>query len=584
MSIALINPYVLEFVPVIERMFLTAGYNAGEGTSTSTTFTARQTLSTTETSGEDYVAFWQIMHGIAATNADSRAQLFETSVRQLQNIEPQDTTDVFSSGGAFPYTSNGAAKTFQIQTSGESTSTHNFSGRALNLLQLDPSELWAFNATQSTTTSTTFTNRVSVTISEPGDYFIIASASAGNASADFRIFDGTTGYGSLTDSMGQDATTYSPYWHVVKLTGLTNETISLQWRSNGGGTAGIRQASIIALKADKFENTYYANDTTTTSTTSNTYVSAFNNTFNIVNPQNYHLVLGSAMLSGSATNSSVQTQLVNTTRNINLCTPHYREMNATSEWYPTVVARIVSFADSTINLSWEFESESNNQAQMRDKTIAIFDLGVQAPPIAFVGSTTVSNTATIPLPDTIEVGDLVIIASFSDNTAQTAATGYSVVSALLNYPPNDTVNTVNYQWCYKFMGATPDTEATGLSTDAIHIAMAFRDIDQSTTFANTIFGFDSTSGMPLVTDSEITDVKGIFLALAFLDDDSIASTVTPPDGFTLIRAEDTGQAGTIMAAYKRVDATGTTESITGLSFAGSGTDAWVSITIPLRQV
>ena len=561
MSITLINHFILTPIVEVIRNFFTNGYNSGRLSTTSTAYVAAQTLTTTEISGTDYVAFWQATVDNNSVSLDSRTQLFETSVRQLNAIESQDATDALSVGGAYAY-AGGTDKTFQIQYSSEGTNLMGIAGRALNVLALDPSDKWAHNA--GTTNATA--NAVSVTITEPGDYFVIGTGVVG-AGDSAEIFDGSTSYGAIGLSMNQDATTVSAFWHIEKLT-LTNETLSVRC------TLGfVREASIIALKADKFKNTYWFSDGgATVTTTSNTFVTAQTNTFTIANPGNYHLVLGCGQIQSSATNSSAGAKLINTSRNINYNVSHFRENNNAAEWYPTVVARLTTFVDPTPTLEWQFYSESNNTARLRDARIAIFDLGIAAPPSYFIASTSIVNSTTLDISDQTEEGDIVVVASHSTNTAPNTPTGFTDIE-------NSNLNTVFYQSSYKVMGVTPDTVISGLTANANmkHIAMVFRYVDTANVLDVAVVTTTNTSQTP--DPGSITSTnRSIILAIGYLDDDAVTVDVTAPVGFTLCGVEQA--SGTIMAAYKIQDAAGTEDPG---AFTG-GTDAWVANTIALRLV
>jgi hypothetical protein len=574
MSIFLINPYILSpFVPpsFIEREFFASGYNAARVTTSSTTYSAVTSVSTTEVSGSNYAAFWQGTFDNNVASSDGRAQLFETSARQLANMEPQDITDAFSVGGIYPY-EGGTNKTFQIQHSSESGSTTGIAGRALNVLKLDASDKFAYNS--GTTNATA--DAVSVTITEPGDYLVIGSCMVG-ANDNVGIFDGVNTYGALGVSFNQDGSTFSPFWHMVKLT-LTNETLSVRV------TVGqVRQSSILALKLDKFENAYYAEQTTQASTTSTTLTNAFSNVFSVANPANYHLILGCAQLQSNSTSASAGATLSNITRNLDYSVLHFREANATTEWYPTVVARISSFATSTPEIGWEYLAESGATARLRNMAIAILDLGIVAPPISFIGSTSVTNSTTLTLPDQTEKDDLVIVASHSSTTTVAVPTGYTSINA-------GTQNNVRYQCSFKYV-VNPADSITGLTagTNVKHIAMVFRDIIPSYS-ASSLPSNIVTTGATGAPNPGLLEVLAsgnkVFVSIGFLNNDNVLVDVTPPDGYTTAIAREA--TGTIMGAYKRYS--GPEFSINLLSEdpdafgIGAGTDAWVAMNIALNQI
>jgi hypothetical protein len=100
-------------------------------------------------------------------------------------------------------------------------------------------------------------------------------------------------------------------------------------------------------------------------------------------------------------------------------------------------------------------------------TFALRPVAGAIPQISYIGQTQ-STTTSITLPTGLQENDLVVIASASDGTAQTLPVGYT-------NGQNGNV-AVQYRWSYKFMGATPDTTATGLSPTSVHIAFVFRGV------------------------------------------------------------------------------------------------------------
>lgn len=205
--------------------------------------------------------------------------------------------------------------------------------------------------------------------------------------------------------------------------------------------------------------------------------------------------------------------------------------------------------------------------------------GIQNSPVSpsFVGATGLIQGDTITLPTELEPGDLVIVATTSDNAATTIPTGYTSGQ-------RGTVNSVNYQWSYKVMADPVDISAGGLLNNAraCHIAIAFRGVDPDNIFdvaSPTITTF--TSGMPNPPAITTVTDKTTIIALGFLDDDRVAAAVVPPSGYTLAIASQSRLAGaTMMAAYKELSSTATEDP--GAFSATGGNDSWVGATIALK--
>lgn len=376
MSIFLINPFVYSAAPPpsLARTFFQSTYNGTRATTTSTAYVTRATESPTLPQSQELAVFWQAVIDSSVVNSDTRARLFETSARQTFNIESQDATDRHSVGGMRGFLTGFTPSTYEIQYSAEG-GTAGINATSLVGIIMASNDRLSYDATSTTGTASPGTEIVPINPIAGGEYIIVASAevdAAGNAA----LYDGTTLYGQLGVAMNQDATTWSPYWHVQRLTGLTGlETISV--RAIGTGSV-LRNTSIVAFESAGFENVYYTDAAATTTTTSTTYTSALSNTFNIVNPGNYHLILASAMINNNTTATSTQARLFNTTESVSYNVEQIREPNATTEWYPTIVARIVTFTGASNTIQWQYRTETGGTATsgMKNKSIAIFDLGV----------------------------------------------------------------------------------------------------------------------------------------------------------------------------------------------------------------
>jgi hypothetical protein len=110
-----------------------------------------------------------------------------------------------------------------------------------------------------------------------GDYIILATASLDGSSTryDFkcRLLVNTTTHSKCNIEPVVAANRYS--WETIVRVSLTvaSHTIKIQYCSESrSATAGIRNATIIALRADQFENNYYAEENARTTTKSRSYV------------------------------------------------------------------------------------------------------------------------------------------------------------------------------------------------------------------------------------------------------------------------------------------------------------------------
>ncbi len=184
-----------------------------------------------------------------------------------------------------------------------------------------------------------------------------------------------------------------------------------------------------------------------------------------------------------------------------------------------------------------------------------------------------ANTDIITLPPGLETGDIILVASVSDGGTMNIPSGYTSISSSSTGSPS-------YQLSYKRVGATPDTQVTGLSPSGLtdtgsaggpgnpagvsHIALVFRGTSTTinpritTSTANN----NNTSPNPPSISSLING--DAVVAFGFLDDKSITS-ITPPTGYTVARNQAVGSdpdsniEATLMSAYRILSSTSGTE-------------------------
>ena len=324
-------------------------------------------------------------------NSDSGSVPVETAL-QTFNMEPQDTTDIMSSGGMVALTSGfNSTANFITQISSETAGTTvNYNNSALLRLRLGSGSSSVRNTSTVTATTTTV---VAESLSIPNlsfgndrDYLVIASAEVNLSSSSgttsfirmatqgFNTFLGTWGdtatYGSLSPVPTIDTTNYSPYFHIEKISiasGLgSSRRVALQIFSNAG-TVSVRNMSIMLL--DLTSNTaYYYASPANAGNTGPTYISGGTTTFSIANTGNAHLVIASASLGSSSASLSATARLAQGSM-----IAATRESNTITERYPMITFDIMPGTTSTYN--WEFLAEGGTNADLRDQRICLIDLG-----------------------------------------------------------------------------------------------------------------------------------------------------------------------------------------------------------------
>ena len=115
--------------------------------------------------------------------------------------------------------------------------------------------------------------------------------------------------------------------------------------------------------------------------------------------------------------------------------------------------------------------------------------------------------------------------------------------------------------------------------------MAFRNVD-STNPLNVSSPTAASGGTGMPNPPAITTISDgcMIVAMGFLDDDVVASSVTAPTNFTLALAAEYGSAGngaTNMGAYFLQSTAGTEDAG---AFGGTGDDAWFAAKAALNPI
>ena len=180
----------------------------------------------------------------------------------------------------------------------------------------------------------------------------------------------------------------------------------------------------------------------------------------------------------------------------------------------------------------------------------------------------------------IQAGDLVIICGSSDSQAMTVPSGWTT-----GYINNGSGTSSRGGFIYAFATSSSLTVSglagTGTGSNSYgYIWQVFRGVNQATPI-NAQAGVGSGGGgmpnPPLIT----TDVDGcMIVAMGMLDDDTVASSVNAPTGFTLIYAQNAAQFATCMSAYLLQETAGSIDPDAFTSTGGD--DNRIAITFALQ--
>ena len=192
--------------------------------------------------------------------------------------------------------------------------------------------------------------------------------------------------------------------------------------------------------------------------------------------------------------------------------------------------------------------------------------------VMIVGQTSAGggSSVTITMPSGMQKGDLILLFAGSDAGVPSLPSGYTSVGTYISVSEDA-------RFSYKVVGDTIDTSVTftGGSVAGVVTVLRYADVSKMSVQSST-----GTTGMPNPpSQSTIYDIGGICLAVGFLDDDNIASSVTAPAGFSdLIAVQSTVTGQTVMVASQYPTSK---TAINPDAFGGPGTDDWVGLTISI---
>jgi hypothetical protein len=284
-----------------------------ENTTTTTSYSDKTTLTFTPEANSTYLLLSSWLSSSGSVDYATYSKLTRTTGTTEDFNEliyyPKDNTD-YISGGTFAIDSFGSdpsSQTYKIQyKSSDSSNTSKIKDARIFALKLNSEDKYEQENNRTTTTSTSYQDKVSLvfTPDSSDNYIILASATfdGSNTSYDSRVqlkIDETT-YSTINIETTNSQNKYS--WVVVKRINLdaTEHTIKIQYSSeNSENTTGIADARIIAIRTDAFSNNYYTEDETRSTTTSTSYQNFL--TLTQTTEAEDHLILAIADLDGTST-------------------------------------------------------------------------------------------------------------------------------------------------------------------------------------------------------------------------------------------------------------------------------------------
>lgn len=289
-------------------------YSGGSG---STATTRAQAHSYTFSSGNqkastDYLVFFYIESLNNNTTANHQTY-FEDTTGAVDladfSIEDKDATDYTSVSWFTKWTSAGTPvdQTWAIDVESDS-GTVTYTNPKILVIEMHADDEYQATDSASSISATSYTTveTLSFTPGSTGDYLIMGACSieSGTNVFNVKLDHSSTAYseGAIGGKDSEDI----PHWvGGMKLSSLSGaQSITLQaFRSAGSGGSNFKQRRIVALRLDTFDNHYYAESRSESSTTSATYVNKLTNSHTPLNKA--HVYFAGALGSSKNTSDSV---------------------------------------------------------------------------------------------------------------------------------------------------------------------------------------------------------------------------------------------------------------------------------------
>jgi hypothetical protein len=404
--------------------------STAQSTTTLTTYQDKVALTFTPDDSSTYMILgtWLLQESSASYQAKAKLTRTTGTVKDFgeQIYYPKDATDYISGAclGIDTFGTSPGSQTYKIQfCSNNAFGTARIKEARITAIKLVSVDQYAQSESRSTTTLTTYQDKTTLTFTpeSQGDYIIIATSilDGNSATYDFKcqLLVGATTYSITNIEPVNAANRYS--WGVFVRVNLLaiSQTIKVQYCSeNTAATAGIANARIVVLRADQFENNYYAESNARSTTTLTSYQ---DKTTLTQTPQAQdHLVIGCAGADGSSESYSTYARLIEGAA-------VYGEMlietkDATNRHYPYFMMYKKTLSATSTTWKMQYRTENSlNTAGIQDARIIVIQLVAgdeKATPIWKSGATEV------------EAGDVTISrTSFTDysNTRTTDPDGGS---------------------------------------------------------------------------------------------------------------------------------------------------------------
>ncbi len=382
----------------------------GASTTTAGTYEDKVTLSFTPDDNSTYLLLASWVMKSSGTSYEVKGRLERTTgtskTFNVQTYFPKDATD-YIAGGAVAidtFGSSPGSQTYKIQYIITSGGTGYIKDAKVIAIKLGDNDEYAQDEGTSTTQSTSYQDKTTLTFTpdSQGDYVILAGAGIASNNVNYDVRAQLTIDGTAYSNVNIEPVTYynTYWWGMVKRVNLTaaSHTIKIQYSiENATATAGIKDARIVVLRADDFYNNYYSESETRVTTQSTSYVDT-SASVTQTTPEGDYLIIGSAGLDGRSASYSAYGQLIKDS------STSYGEMlletqDTTNQGYGYFSIKKESLTNTSYNWKIQYKAESGatgRDAGIKNMRISVIQLNQPYITVGITGT----QTSNIEAPST----------------------------------------------------------------------------------------------------------------------------------------------------------------------------------------
>lgn len=365
----------------------------GESTLTTSTYTAKATLTFTPDANKTYAIFWSCNCVCSSTTVSVFTRLRNTTdsvTYQGQRQENRTTSGApyRTAHGFGIYTAGGSpgSTSFEIQyASSTSGSVSKIKNARVMAVRLETGDEWTeslsawTNATSNSYDATSTVATFTFTPATTGDYTVFAALDYNHGStADLgyvRILDpSSTGLREM-QHVNRDAADYNPYTQFVKQNlAASSQTYKIQSHRTSANTITIQNVRFLALRMDAgFVNTYYQESLSLATTTTSASYTDFNS-YSATTSNATHIVFSAVGEYNRSNGSSSDWDFYDGTNAYQTMQTRVDVTANYSNYWPGFIAYTQTYSAGSQTWKWDFKPALADTAGMSEGVTMVVEI------------------------------------------------------------------------------------------------------------------------------------------------------------------------------------------------------------------